>query len=272
MYSFSKFKAKYHYSLILLRQLVITDFKLRYQGSALGYLWSLLKPLFLFIIMYFVFVHFLRIQGGPHWPVAMLLGIVLWNFFLEITSSSLTAIVGRGDVIRKINFPKYIIILSGGISALINLLLNFVVLAVFMVINGVEFHWSMLVAPVFIFELFVLAIGLSFILSTIYVKFRDIGYIWDVLAQALFYGSAIVYPLSMVLEKSSSLTQVLLLNPVAQSIQGARHTLVDSSNIIASDLTNNPIFMIIPVVIVIGLFVLGAWLFKKKSPYFAENV
>ena len=141
-----------------------------------------------------------------------------------------------------------------------------------MVINGVEFHWSMLVAPVFIFELFVLAIGLSFILSTIYVKFRDIGYIWDVLAQALFYGSAIVYPLSMVLEKSSSLTQVLLLNPVAQSIQGARHTLVDSSNIIASDLTNNPIFMIIPVVIVIGLFVLGAWLFKKKSPYFAENV
>lgn len=97
------FFQKYHYSLILLRELVITEFKLRYQGSVLGYLWSLLRPLFLFAILYVVFVHFLRIGGDiPHWPVAMLIGIVLWNFFSEVTNNGVTSIVNRGDVIRKI--------------------------------------------------------------------------------------------------------------------------------------------------------------------------
>ncbi|MGK2896606.1 MAG: ABC transporter permease, partial [Candidatus Saccharimonadales bacterium] len=118
----SKLYQRYRYSLILLKELVITEFKLRYQGSVLGYLWSLLKPLFLFTILYFVFVFFLRVGSDiPHWPVALLLGIVLWNFFGEITNNGLGSIVGRGDVIRKINFPKYVIVLASSISAFINL-------------------------------------------------------------------------------------------------------------------------------------------------------
>src|SRR5690606_32270095 len=112
--------SKYRYSLVLLRELVITEFKLRYQGSVLGYLWSLLKPLFLFTILYFVFFHFLRIgEGVPNWPVSMLLGIVLWTFFSEITTNGLSSVVSRGDVIRKINFPKYVIVFASSISALI---------------------------------------------------------------------------------------------------------------------------------------------------------
>ena len=119
---------------ILLRELVITDFKLRYQGSVLGYLWSLLKPLMLFAIMYVVFVHFLRFgKNIEHFAVAMLLGIVMWTFFTEATGQGMQAIVSRGDLIRKINFPKYIIVVSGTISALINLTLNLVVVFVFII-------------------------------------------------------------------------------------------------------------------------------------------
>src|SRR6476661_3161536 len=110
---------------ILLRELVITDFKLRYQGSALGYLWSLLKPLMLFVILYIVFIHFLRFNGwGEHSAIKLLLGLVLWTFFIEATNQGMSAIVGRGDLIRKINFPKYIIVISGTVSALINLCFN----------------------------------------------------------------------------------------------------------------------------------------------------
>src|SRR3989344_3597432 len=111
----------------LLSELVRTNFKLRYQGSVLGYAWSLLHPLLIFIILYVVFVRFLKIgQGVPHYPVYLLLGIVIWNFFRETTSHSLTAIVSRGDLIRKIRIPRWIIILSSSISALINLVLNLI--------------------------------------------------------------------------------------------------------------------------------------------------
>src|SRR5690348_2520218 len=106
-----KIKQRYNYSLILLRELVITDFKLRYQGSVLGYVWSLLRPLALFLILYFVFAKFLRIGDAvPHFPVYLLLGIVIWNYFAEVTNGGVSAIVGRGDLIRKLNFPKYVIV------------------------------------------------------------------------------------------------------------------------------------------------------------------
>ena len=147
----SKLQSKYRYSTILLRELVITEFKLRYQGSVLGYLWSLLKPLFLFVILYFVFVNFLKIGSDiPNWPLALLFGIVLWNFFAEVTNNGLNAIVGRGDVIRKINFPKYVIVLSSSISALINLGLNLIVIGVFMIFSDVNLSWSALLTPLYI--------------------------------------------------------------------------------------------------------------------------
>src|SRR6185437_9679410 len=107
------FLRRYHYSVILLRELVRTDFKLRYQGSVLGYMWSLLRPLFMFATLYIVFGVFLKAKGNiPHYPVYLLLGIVLWNYFGEVTSGSVGAIVGKGDLLRKINFPKYVIILA----------------------------------------------------------------------------------------------------------------------------------------------------------------
>jgi ABC-2 type transport system permease protein len=154
-----KLTAKYRYSVILLKELVITEFKLRYQNSVLGYLWSLLRPLFLFVVLYFVFIYFLKVGSDvPYWPIAMLFGIVMWNFFIEVTNNGLASVVSRGDVIRKINFPKYVIILSSSISAFINLAFNLAVLSVFMVIAGVNLTWTAVIAPLFIIEIFLFAL------------------------------------------------------------------------------------------------------------------
>src|SRR3954454_10216813 len=132
----------------LLSELVRTDFKLRYQGSALGYAWSLLRPLLLFLILYVVFVKFLKLgKGIPHYPVYLLLGIVIWNFFNEMTVQSMGSIVGRGDLIRKIRIPRWIIVFSSSLSALINLLLNLVVIVLFMIINHVDLLVTTLWVP-----------------------------------------------------------------------------------------------------------------------------
>lgn len=268
-----KFFQKYRYSLVLLRQLVITEFKLRYQGSVLGYLWSLLKPLFLFAILYFVFVYFLKIgEGIPHWPVAMLLGIVLWNFFSEITNNGVASIVNNGDVIRKINFPKYVIVLASSVSALINLGLNFIIIAIFMVINEVTITWSAPLVLFYIIELFALGLGLAFILSALFVKLRDVNYIWEIIMQALFYGSAVIYPVAMVIEQNVMLAKILLLNPIAQSIQDARHVLIDDTTPTLFSLTSNFWISLIPIGIVIVVVIIGALYFKRRSPYFAEEV
>lgn len=268
------FQEKYRYSLILLKELVITEFKLRYQGSFLGYLWSLLRPLFLFVILYFVFVYFLKIGSDvPHWPVALLLGIVLWNFFSEVTNNGVSSIVARGDVIRKINFPKYVIVLAGSISALINLAINLIIIALFMIINGVDLHWIALSSPIYIIELFIFALGLSFILSTIFVKLRDINYIWEIIMQGLFYASAIIYPIAMVAERSTTLATILLVNPVSQAVQDVRHALISDVNPTLYTMSGGNVWIaMIPIAIVLIVIVFGAWYFKKKSPSFAENV
>lgn len=265
--------SKYRYSLILLRELVVTEFKLRYQGSVLGYLWSLLRPLFLFVILYFVFVHFLKVGSDiPHWPVALLAGIVLWNFFTEVTNNGLTAIVNRGDVIRKINFPKYVIILASTISAFINLLLNFVVLAVLMAVSGVNPSISGLLSPLYIMEIFLLALGLAFILSTVFVKLRDVNYIWEIILQALFYASAIIYPISLVAASSPFIAKIMLFNPVTQAIQDIRHGLIDPQNTTLYGETHSILLSLIPIAVTLGIFIIGVIVFKVRSPHFAEDI
>lgn len=266
-------KTKYRYSAILLRELVVTDFKLRYQNSVLGYLWSLLRPLFLFVILYVVFVNFLKVGSDvPHWPVGLLLGIVLWNFFIEVSNTGIRAVVERGDVIRKINFPKYVIILASSVSALINLLINLVVIAVFMAINHVSPMATLLLAPLLILELFIFSLGIACLLSALYVRLRDVAYIWEILAQGLFYASAVIYPITLVLEKSPKIAEALLFNPVAQIIQDTRYAVVSHNMPTLYSISGSIILAAAPVAIALVLFAYGAWYFKRQSPYFAEEV
>lgn len=266
-----RIKRRYAYSWILLKQLVQIDFKLRYQGSFLGYLWSLLRPLAIFVILYIVFVKFLKVgQSIPHFPVYLLLGIVLWNFFVEITSGSVGSIVGRGDLLRKINFPKYVIVLAGSFSALINLGINLLVVGMFMILSGVDVSNEAFLAPLLIIELFVFSIGIAFFLSAAFVKFRDIGYIWEVIIQAAFYATPILYPLNIIPVRAA---KILILNPAAQVIQDARYLLVtNKTETITTLYGGNSWARLIPIGIVVFVFIFGAWYFRSKSKSFAEHV
>ncbi len=258
---------------VLLYELVATDFKLRYQNSVLGYAWSLLKPLFLFAIMYVVFVYFLRFgRGIEHFAPMLLLGLVLWGFFTEATKQGMNSITSRSSLLRKINFPKYILVISATISAFINLLFNLVVVFIFMLIDGVDFGWTALLFPLTLFLLYGFALSLAFFFAALSIKYRDISYIWDVIIQAMFYGQPIFYPLQMVIAVNLQAAQVLMLNPVAVVIQDARAQLVGSENVVtAGELFSNPIYLIIPYAIIVAFAVVAVWYFRKKQARFAED-
>jgi ABC-2 type transport system permease protein len=262
---------RYRYSIILLKQLVKTDFKLRYQGSALGYIWSLLRPLMLFLILYLVFTVFLPVgKGVPHYPQYLLLGIVLWNYFAEVTTGSVGAIVGKGDLMRKINFPKYVIVVAGSFSALINLLLNGIVISIFMYFGHIALSWHALLLIPLIAELFVLAISIAFLLSALFVRFRDISYIWEVIMQAAFYATPILYALQRVPHRYA---KFLILNPMAQIIQDARHALIGPYALTVGDVYGGDKFIwLIPLGTTFVLAIAGGLYFRGRSKYFAEEV
>jgi ABC-2 type transport system permease protein len=256
---------------VLLSELVRTDFKLRYQGSALGYAWSLLRPLLLFIILYIVFVKFLKIGNGiPHFPVYLLLGIVIWNFFIEMTTQSLGSIVGRGDLIRKIRIPRWIIVLSSSLSALINLALNLIIVVLFLFINHVDLLKTTLLLPLILAEVYIFALGISLFLSAAFVKYRDVGYIWEVILQAGFYITPILYPLA----KITNLTfqKLIMINPMAQTIQDARYAVVSHETRTIYQVFDGGPYKFIPFIIVVIVFVAGLNYFRKESKYFAENI
>lgn len=257
----------------LLSELVRTDFKLRYQGSILGYAWSLLRPLLIFAILYVVFVKVFPLgKGVPHYPVYLFTGIVLWNFFTEMTSQSLGSIVGRGDLIRKIKIPRWIIVFSSSISASINLGLNLLVLAGFMAIDHVSPQHSLIMLPAIILEIYIFALGVSLFLSAAFVKYRDLTYIWEVFLQAGFYITPILYPLFAI--KNELYEKIILLNPMAQSIQDARYSIVSHDPVIitTSRIFKGGPYSLIPLVFVLFVLLGGLLYFRSQSARFAENM
>lgn len=268
-----RLKHRYTYSLILLKQLVKTDFKIRYQGSALGYLWTLLRPLALFTILYIVFVKFLRVGDQiPYFAVYLLLGIVFWNFFVEVTMGSVGAIVSKGDLMRKLSFPRYVIIVAGSFSALINLAINMVVVFLFMLLSSVPLRVNGLLIVFPLVELFIFSLSVGLLLSALYVRFRDINYIWEVGLQAGFYATPILYPITLVMGMSMMAAKVLMLNPMAQIIQDGRAFLVTDQTQTIATIYGNQWARLIPVAIVLVTALVSVWYFRKRSPYFAEEV
>lgn len=258
---------------ILLRELVVTDFKLRYQGSALGYAWSVLKPLFLFVILYVVFEKFLRLgRDIEHFPVYLLVGVILWGFFTEATTQGLQSIINRGDLIRKINFPKYIIVISGTISAFINLFINMLVVLIFCFVNGVELRPEALLVIPLIIELYLFALAIAFFLAAVNVKYRDIGYLWEIFLQAAFYATPVIYPLQMVVNTMPGAAQWLMISPVSQVIQDIREVLITKQTIQLHDLTQSPVLLMIPAITIIVTVILATYYFKRNQEIFAEQI
>ena len=180
--------------------------------------------------------------------------------------------VVRGDLIRKISFPKYIVVVSATLTAVINMLINLVVVVVFALINGVEPSWTWLLVPFSLIELYALALGISFLLGAINVKYRDITSIWDVCIQALFYAVPIIYPITMVAETSTLAAKIILLNPLAQTIQDIRYSLITHETITTWNYIGNTFLQIFPIILIIIILALAVLYFRKKSKSFAEEI
>lgn len=252
----------------ILREMVSTDFKLRYQDSVLGYVWSLMRPMFMFVVLYLVFAVIFPVgKEVPNFAIYLLLGIVLWTFFLEVTSNGLNAVVGRGELLRKISIPRYLLVVSVSVSALINLALNLVVVAIFASISAVPLTFSILILPIIIAELYVFALALAFILAALYVRFRDVSHIWDIVTQAAFYATPIVYP---VLKIPHELKPLIMASPLAQAIQDARYVVVTKQSETVWSVLGPRAY--IPFLIVTALCIIAYYYFKHAQRSFAEEL
>jgi ABC-2 type transport system permease protein len=253
--------------------LALTDWKLRFYGSVLGYVWSLLRPLMLFGILYFVFSEIVKVGSGiNNYPLVLLVGIVLFFTFGEMTGGSVTSMVDRETLVRKVSFPRMAIPLSVVLVATFNMLLNLITVAIFVAASGVSARWTWLLLPLPLLGLVVLGAGLAMLLSALYVPFRDVRPIWEVVSQALFYATPILYPIQTVIERSDALAKVVMSNPLAVLIQEFRHFLLGPDAPSAAEAMGGAVWLLIPAAVLVGLTVLGFTVFNRMAPYAAEQL
>ena len=269
-----RLQERYHYALVVFKELVKTNFKLRYQGSYLGVLWSVLQPLMLFAVMYVVFVKFLKFTDGtPTFPISLLCGTCLWQFFTESTSMGMRSIVDRGDLLRKIHFPNYIIVAATTMGSMISLAINLGVVILFGFFAHAHYTWRVITVIPSILQLYAISLGVALLLGSLYVYFRDIGHIWDVILQALFYATPIIYPLSMVQKNPefSWAADFMMLMPTTQTIMDIRHNLLSPEYVPTIwTVLDNKILCLIPYVLSVLVLWLGVHVFRKYSAKFAE--
>jgi ABC-2 type transport system permease protein len=254
--------------------LAVTNFKLRFYGSALGYLWQLMRPLLLFGVLYVVFTEFVRLGDDiQHYPVVLLTGIVLFTFVSEATSGGVTSIVQSEALIRKVEFPRMAIPCSLVLTALFNLGLNLLAVVLFAVISGVDFHTSLVQLPVIVVALTAFVLGIVLLTSALYVRYRDVQPIWDVVLQMLFYGTPVLYPIEIVQERSATAAEWLVtLNPFAAIVQQARHAAIDPTAPSAAAAAGGWGHLAITGLITLAILIVGFLVFRRRAPYVAEEL
>jgi ABC-2 type transport system permease protein len=247
-----------------------TDFKLRYFGSVLGYVWSLVRPLLLFAVLYVVFTQVFHAgRGVPHYPVYLLTSIILWTFFVETTSGSVQCLLLREGLLRKMRFPRLVIPLSVGLTALFNLGMNFIVVLGFALATGVEPRLGWLEMPVLVLLIAAFALGIGMLLSVLYVRFRDVQPIWDVVTQVLFYVSPIIYTAKTY---PSSVLRPALVNPIAAILTQMNHVFIDPRTPSAATYIGGSARLLLPLGIIGAVGALGLWFFMREAPRIAENL
>jgi ABC-2 type transport system permease protein len=255
----------------LTRLLAVTDFRLRFFGSVLGYVWQLMHPLLLFGVLYLVFTEVVRLGGDvKFYGVALLAGIVLFVFLSEATSQSVQSLVEREPIVRKIQFPRFAVPLSVVVTALFRLGPNLLVVMVFLLVAGGRVRASWLEIPALIALLMLLAVGLASLLSALFVHFRDVKPIWDVVLQVLFYASPIFYPITLI--TNDTLREVLMMNPFAAILQEFRHAAIDPSHPSAYEAIGGGALILVPLGLIALLAVGGFLYFDRKAPRVAEEL
>jgi ABC-2 type transport system permease protein len=252
--------------------LAAMEFKLRFFGSVFGYFWQLMRPLMLFGILYAVFTQFVKLgEGVDYYPAILLTGIVLYTFFADATSGSVTAVLDRESLVRKIEFPRLVVPLAVILLAYFNLFLNLLAVLAFVLITGVDPRLEWLALPLMLFPLGAFAGGLAMLLSALYVRFRDLKPIWEVIVQIAFYASPILYVIE-ILPTQTLQHLVIWFNPLATILVQARHSLIDENAPNSWDVAGGFEYLFIPGAIVVVLLALGFWVFNREAPRIAEEL
>jgi ABC-2 type transport system permease protein len=251
--------------------LAIQDFKLRFFGSMMGYLWQLMRPLMLFGVLYFVFTQAIKLGAGiEYFAPTLLMNIVLFTFFADATGGAVGSVVARENLVRKVYFPRLVVPAAVVLTAVFNLALNLLAVACFVFASGVPVRLSWLMLPLLVAILLVFVSGIAMLLSALFVRLRDVAPIWDVVVQALFYGTPIIYVLELV--QVRWLQQVMMMNPLGSILQQVRHAVIDPSAPSAAEAIGGATYLLIPASIVVGLFALGYWVFSRAAPRIAEDL
>jgi len=246
----------------LIRQLAWTDFKLRYNNLVLGYVWSLLHPLLVFAVLYLVFSVFIKIEGIPNYRLYLLLGIILWNYFAEATTSGMQAIQFKAGLISKIYVPKGIILIASNLTSLLTLGLNLGIFAIFYAVSPPRQAAAAGLFLVSLVELIVLSFAASLLLSSFYLKFRDLAYLWGVGLQIGFWLTPIIYPPRAI---PGRFLWLFTLNPLARIIQDCRAALLGQG---VPSLGHH----FVSLALVAAGLALGAAVFSRRAARFAEEV
>jgi ABC-2 type transport system permease protein len=251
-------------SMELLWLIAVTEFKRTYFGTVLGYLWSLCRPLLLFAVLLVVFTHVLRLGDSvPHYPVFLLLNIVLFGFFQEATNTAVGSVLAQEAVVRKTQFPRLVIPLAVVLTSVFNLVLNLVVVLVFVLGFGISPTWTWLLFPLILLALFVLTIAVAMILSALYPRFRDLAIIWAVFSTALLYASPVLYPIQ---RAGGTLQHLLAFNPLAPLFELTRRWLIQPGAPVQTGVLD----IAVPAAIFLGVCVLAVWVFRREAPRIAE--
>ncbi len=254
----------------LLYLISVTEFKKAYFGTVLGYLWSLVRPLVLFAVLLFVFTQIFRAGSGvPNYPEMLLLGIVVFSFFQEASLNSVGSVVGQEGIVRKTQFPRLVIPMSTVLTALFNLGMNLIAVLILFEILGLRPMWTWLFFPLIILVLLLFTTCLALLLSSLYVRFRDVAIIWSVAATALFYGTPVLYPFEIVPDK---FREIILVNPLSPIFMQMRHWMIDPTAPNAVDAAGGWGVLVPAICIYVTVCVLGVWYFRRAAPRVAEEL
>jgi ABC-2 type transport system permease protein len=256
--------------LLITFSLARTEFKIRYFGSVLGYLWSLMRPLMLFGVLYVVFTHVVRFGGDiEHYPLKLLLAIVMWSYFAEVTGQAVSSLVQRESLLRKMPFPPAVIPLSVALTGAFNLGLNLVVVLLFVLGTGIAPAGAWLELLPLVGLLLVLSAAVSMLLAVLYVPFRDVAPIWEVATQLLFWGTPIIYVIGTA---PASVREWMMLNPLAAIIEQSRHAVIDPGAPSAAEAIGGDALLLIPLGITVTLFVIAVAVYRRAAPTLAERL
>jgi ABC-2 type transport system permease protein len=255
----------------LLYLISVTEFKKTYFGTVLGYVWSLARPLMLFGVLLAVFTQIFRIGSSvPHYPVLLLLNIVMFGFFQEATITAVHSVLAKEGIVRKTQFPRLVIPLAVVLTSLFNLGLNLVAVLIFILAFGVSPTWTWLLFPFIVLALFVITTATSMILSSLYVRFRDVSIIWTVVVTVLFYGTPVLYPLEPEIVPEA-IRNVVLLNPLTPIFEQMRVWIIDPGAPTALDAASTA-QLAASIAIYLTICVLAVWIFNRDAPRIAEEL